>query len=92
MRLARITGTITATVKDPQLAGKPLLVADVVDAAGKVIDASVVAADLVGAGGGETVLLAQGSAARLPGATAGAPVDTAIIAIVDAVQDGPKKR
>lgn len=92
MRLAKVTGTVTATVKQAQLGAKPILVTDITDAAGEVIERAVVAVDLVGAGIGETVLLAQGSAARMPAATASAPLDTAIIAIVDDVRGGTTKR
>ena len=85
MRLARIVGTVTATVKAASLSGKPLLLAEAVDGAGDVLEAGIVAVDTVGAGVGDTVILAQGSAARLPAATATAPVDAAVVAIVDSV-------
>ena len=85
MRLARVTGTVTATLKESGLTGLKLLVADVEDGAGGVLEKSVVAADAVGAGVGDMVLLAEGSAARLPAACAGQPVDAAAVAIVDEV-------
>lgn len=88
MRLAKVTGTVTATVKDPALAGKSLLIADAVDASGKVKEPAIVAVDTVGAGVGQTVLIAQGSAARLPAGAASSPVDATIIAVVDSVQNG----
>lgn len=83
MKLAKITGTATATVKDARLTGQPLLIADVVDGKGKVLEAALVAADTVGAGVGDTVLIATGSAARLPAGMAGAPVDASVIAIIE---------
>lgn len=79
MRRARVTGTVTATVKDPGLTGATLLLCE---AAG---GAELVAVDTVGAGVGDEVLVAEGSAARLPAQTSGAPVDASIIAIVDTV-------
>lgn len=85
MRLARVTGTATATVKEAGLTGLKLLVTDVVDGGGAVLAPGVVAADAVGAGVGDLVLLAEGSAARLPSACAGQPVDAAAVAIVDDV-------
>lgn len=91
MKLARVIGTVTATAKDPQLTGCPLLVADVVDGAGKVVEPAVVAADTIGAGVGDTVLIATGSAARLPAGTSGAPVDAAIVAIVEHITLSAKK-
>lgn len=86
MRLGKVIGTVTATVKEPQIAAKPLLVVDVITAAGKVSEPSVVAVDTVGAGVGDQVLITQGSAARIPQGTATSPIDATIIAVVDAVQ------
>ena len=83
MRLARITGTATATLKDAGLAGKALLIADIVDGNDTVLETAIVAVDTVGAGVGDTVLIATGSAARLPTGTAAAPIDASIIAIVE---------
>ena len=85
MKLAKVTGTVTATLKDAQLTGVPLLLTDVVDGAGKVIAPAVVAADRIGAGVGDLVLLAQGSAARMPAGAANSPTDTSIVAIVETV-------
>jgi len=85
MKLAMITGTATATIKDAALSGKALLIADVVDGKGKVLEAAIVAADTVGAGVGDTVLVATGSAARLPASMASAPIDATVIAIVEHV-------
>ncbi|MFT4961989.1 MAG: ethanolamine utilization protein EutN [Paracoccaceae bacterium] len=85
MRVAQVIGTTTATVKDARLTGATLLVVNFVDGKGKVLDAAHVAVDTCGAGVGDTVLIAQGGAARLPAALAGAPVDAAIIAIIDQI-------
>lgn len=88
MQLARVTGTVRATVKDASLVGHKLLLVDVTDGAGKVIQPGAVAADTVGAGVGDQVLLTTGSAARMPAATASTPVDATIIAVVDRVETG----
>ena len=85
MKLAQVTGTVTATAKDAALVGGTLLLADIVDGHGKVIEQACVAFDTVGAGVGDTVLLSFGSAARLPQSTTAAPVDAAVIAVVDRV-------
>lgn len=85
MKLARIKGTVTATIKDASLSGHKLLVADIEDGKGKVLEASVVAVDACGAGIGDLVLVTFGSAARLPTATTGTPTDAAIIAVVEQV-------
>ena len=49
MQLGKVTGTVTATAKAERLTGQKLLIVDVVDAAGKVLMASAVAPDTVGA-------------------------------------------
>lgn len=85
MNLARVTGTVEATAKDAALAGHKLLLCDVVDGAGAVLEAALVAVDTSGAGVGDMVLMTRGSAARIPAAAAGAPVDATIIAVVDNV-------
>lgn len=85
MKLGRITGTVTATSKDAGLVGHKLMLTDLIDGAGKVLEGALVAADTCGAGVGDTVLVSFGTAARLPQSTTGAPVDAAIIAVVDRV-------
>lgn len=85
MRLARVIGTVEATVKDAALAGGALLLTDLVDGAGKVTAPAVVALDGCGAGVGDTVLVAFNGAARMPAKASGAPVDATIVAIVDRV-------
>jgi microcompartment protein CcmK/EutM len=85
MQIGKVTGTVTATVKAERLTGQKLLVVDVIDASGTVLTASLVAPDTVGAGVGDTVLLTQGSGARMAQGLSSAPVDLAIIAIVDRI-------
>ena len=85
MQIGKITGTVTSTAKAERLTGLKLMVVDVVDAKGAVITPALVAPDTCGAGVGDTVLLAQGSGARMAGGLSSAPVDLAIIAIVDRV-------
>jgi len=85
MYLARIVGTVVATRKDDRLEGCKLLVVQPVDPGGKDAGAPVVAVDTVSAGYTETVLVVTGSSARMTAATRDAPVDAAIIGIVDTV-------
>ena len=83
MKIARVTGSVTATVKDSKLSGVPLLLVDIQDGHGRVQEKSVVAANICAAGPGDFVLLVIGSAARLPADVGGVPVDATIVAIVD---------
>ena len=85
MKIGRITGTVTATAKDARLVGMTLLVADVIDGTGNVLEPALVAADTCGAGVGDRVLITFGTAARLPQAMSVAPVDAAVVAVVDRV-------
>lgn len=85
MLLGRITGTVTATQKAERLTGTTMLVVDVIDAAGAVVTPSLVAVDAIGAGVGDTVLLTQGSAARMAAGLGSTPTDLAVVAIVDRV-------
>ena len=86
MRLARVTGTVTATVKEPSLAGSKLLIVDVEDGDSNVLQRSLVATDTCGAGVGDRVLVTTGSAARLSSGSGTLPLDAAIIAVVDHVE------
>lgn len=85
MMLGQVTGTVTATLKAERLTGLTLLVLDMIDDSGTVLAPGLVAADTLGAGPGDRVLVAQGSAARMAHGLGSAPVDLAVIAIVDQV-------
>ncbi len=86
MILARVTGTVIASRKEPSLEGLKLLLVTPCDTTGKVKGAPVVAVDSVGAGVGEVVLFAAGSSARQTEVTQNRPVDHAIMAVVDSVE------
>jgi len=85
MQLARVIGTVVATRKDPRLEGKKLLICRPVDLDGEIGDETgyLVAVDTVSAGYRETVLIVQGSSARLSSGCEDTPVDAAIVGIVD---------
>lgn len=94
MLLAKVVGTVVATRKDPRLEGKKLLVvaplAPEEVAGGKKSASSarpnyLVAVDTVDAGFQETVIIVQGSSARMASTCKDCPVDTAIVGIVDSV-------
>ena len=84
MRLARVTGAVVATRKDPTLDGAKLLLTQPVDRDGRPEGAAQVAIDSVGAGVGELVLLVlEGRAAGAALGRRAVPVDAAIVGIVD---------
>lgn len=86
MQLAEVIGTVVASRKEEELEGLRFLVLRPVDAQMKPSGKAVVAADAVGAGVGEVVLYASGSAARQTKLTNNRPVDAVIMAIVDQVE------
>jgi microcompartment protein CcmK/EutM len=88
MQLARVTGTVVSTRKVESLLSVKLLLVQPLTPEGTDRGASLVAADAVGAGPGETVLIAQGSSARLTAISENRPVDAVIMAIVDQVEVG----
>ncbi len=84
MRLARVVGSVVATRKDRTLDGAKLLLAQPVDWDGQPVGGVQLAVDSVGAGVGELVLLVlEGRAAGAALGRLAAPVDAAIIGIVD---------
>lgn len=85
MQLGKIVGTVVSTQKDEKLEGLKFHYVKFIDSTGKFSGGQVVAVDSVGAGVGETVLVAAGSSARLTKQTEGKPVDAIIMAIVDSV-------
>src|SRR5262245_56233320 len=88
MILARVLGTVVSTHQASGLLSLKLLLVREVDAAFQPAGNHVVAADAVGAGEGELVLVAQGSSARLTEVSRDKPVDAVICGIVDAVETG----
>ncbi|MGQ0846499.1 MAG: EutN/CcmL family microcompartment protein [Sporichthyaceae bacterium] len=87
MELGRVTGQVVSTIKQPGFSGLKLLLVEIVDpASGNTAPQTpYVAVDLVGAGVGEVVLVARGSAARVSAGTQEVPTDAAVVAIVDSV-------
>lgn len=88
MLLAEVIGTVVASRKEEELEGLRFLVLRPLDAKMQSSGKIVVAADAVGAGVGEVVLYASGSAARQTKLTTNRPVDAVIMAIVDQVEVG----
>jgi microcompartment protein CcmK/EutM len=83
MQLATVVGMVVATRKEPSLEGLRLMLVRPVDEEGRPTGLPLVAADAVGAGPEEIVLIAAGSSARQTEATDKRPVDAVIMAIVD---------
>lgn len=85
MILARVIGTVVATVKDASLEGKTLLVVQPLDRQGRDKGKPVVAIDTVGAGVGELIYFCRGREATFPFLPDLVPSDGTIVGSVDRV-------
>jgi ethanolamine utilization protein EutN len=86
MILARVIGEVVATQKRPQFEGAKLLILQPETPAGTKIGNALLAIDSVGAGRGELVIaVLEGRAAQEALGKKLAPVDAAILGIVDEV-------
>lgn len=85
MWICRTVGTLIATIKEPSLRSNKLLLVQRTGADGVGAGEIFVALDAVGAGEDELVVVAHGSAARETDKTRDAPVDAAIVGIVDSI-------
>ncbi|MBP7263942.1 MAG: EutN/CcmL family microcompartment protein [Spirochaetia bacterium] len=88
MTLARVSGTVVGTVRADGLPDARYLLVEDCDQAGKGRGEFLVALDLVGAARDQLVLLTQGSSCRWTDCTADRPMDTLVVAIVDAIDQG----
>ncbi len=86
MILAQVLGTVVSTRKDTGLMALKLLLVREVDAQFQPSGGYVVAADAVGAGIDELVIVAQGSSARMTEVSREKPVDAVIAGIVDSIE------
>jgi ethanolamine utilization protein EutN len=80
MQICTVIGHVWSTKKEPSLEGLKFMVVREKEAPGGV---PFVAADLVGAGEGEEVLVVAGSTARYAVKNNDAPIDAAIVGIID---------
>ena len=83
MQLARVIGTVVATIKNDSLEGRKLLIVQTVDRNLESIGKPLVAIDSVGAGIGELVFWCRGKEASFPFKREDTPTDCTIIGIVD---------
>ena len=83
MNLGKVVGTVVSTRKEASMVGLRLMLVHYVDENGAESGGQVVAADAVGSGPGEYVLVATGSSARQTQATDQRPCDAVIMGIVD---------
>ena len=81
MIIGKVVGSVVSTRKCDNLVGNKFMIVEPIPSLR--VDNRIVAIDKIGAGIGEYVLVAQGSAARVGCDMEKAPVDAAIVGIVD---------
>lgn len=86
MILGEVIGNVWATKKDEKLNGLKLLVVKPLNFNGTKKDSTMVAADSVGAGIGDRVLIVKGSSARMSNSGEKLPVDATIVGIIDSLE------
>lgn len=86
MLICDVIGHVWATKKDESLEGRKLMVVRELTPDYKPLERTYVAADVVGAGIGERVLVVSGSTARRAFGEKERLIDAAIVAIIDSVE------
>ncbi|MBZ2175160.1 EutN/CcmL family microcompartment protein [Schnuerera sp. xch1] len=85
MYLGKVIGTVVATRKDENLIGTKLMITQPLDIDSKPKGEPIIAVDTVGAGIGELVICVKGTAGRIAARKMDAPIDIAIVGIVDEI-------
>ncbi|MBS6464362.1 MAG: EutN/CcmL family microcompartment protein [Firmicutes bacterium] len=85
MIIGKVVGSVVSTRKNDNLIGNKFMIVEPIPSL--KVENRIVAIDKIGAGIGEYVLVAQGSAARVGCGMETAPVDAAIVGIIDEGQD-----
>ena len=85
MLIGKVVGYVVSTRKCDNLVGNKFMIVEPIPSL--KIENRIVAVDKVGAGIGEMVLVAQGSAARIGCGCPQAPIDAAIVGIIDEGQN-----
>jgi microcompartment protein CcmK/EutM len=88
--LARVSGSLVATVRADNMEGPGYFIVEPCGPSGTVCGSGLVALDLVGAAPDEFVLVSQGSSTRQTDLTKNKPVDAVIMGIVDIVEEDGK--
>lgn len=86
MIIGKVVGSVHATRKSEKLVGNKFMIIEPLHQMEGGLS-QIVAIDIIGAGVGEYVLVAQGSAARIGCGIETAPVDAAIVGIIDEGQE-----
>jgi ethanolamine utilization protein EutN len=83
VRIGKVIDNVWSTRKDEFLVGTKFMIVQLMDNLGEFNGNIIVAADLIGAGIGEKVLITQGSSARRMEGLENTPIDAIIVGIID---------
>jgi ethanolamine utilization protein EutN len=86
LEIGKVIGNVWATKKDEGISGQKLLVVNIRKHQHQKRDSLLVAADIIGAGIGDLVLVSKGNSARQAVGDTRIPVDAAIIGIIDSLE------
>ncbi|WP_338833589.1 Carbon dioxide concentrating mechanism protein CcmL [Moorella humiferrea] len=83
MKIGKVIDNVWSTKKDESLIGHKFLIVQLMDKSKEFNGQVIVAADLIGAGIGEKVLVTQGSPAKYLPNMKNTPIDAVIVGIID---------
>lgn len=89
MLLGKVIGSVWATQKEAGMDNLKLLIVQPIDPRGNEAGQIVIAADRIGAGVGERVIVSRGTPARVLFHNQNAPIDAVIVGIVDSHEVAP---
>lgn len=87
MHIGKITGNIVATRKDEKLVGCKLMIIQPLNSKLEPDGKQMIAVDTVGAGIGDIIMYASGTAARIAAKKLDSPIDLSIIGIIDTIDN-----
>lgn len=91
MVLGKVMGSVWATHKEVGMDQLKLLLIQPLDYKGQAQGSTVIAADRIGAGIGEHVIVARGNPARVLFDRRNVPIDAIVVGIVDGIELGDVK-
>ncbi len=85
MFIAKVIGTVWATIKDKSLEGYKLQIIQPLNSKGEEVGTPIMAVDTIGAGPGEIVMYITAREAVIPMGVKEAPVDASIVGIIEKI-------
>lgn len=86
MFLGKVVGSVWATQKEQGMNNLKLLIVQPIDLSSAESGQPVIAADRIGAGVGERVIVSRGNPARILFSSKSVPIDAVIVGIVDSFE------